>query len=678
MTRKIKKVLVANRGEIAVRIFRTLEKMGIDTVAVFSALDADSYHVRSAGEALKLEGTSLAETYLNVGQIIQLAVQTGADAIHPGYGFLSESPVFAEEVRKAGLVFIGPGEEAIRLMGNKVEARVLVERLGVPVVFGATGKPDELHAQAVNMGFPVLVKAAAGGGGKGMRIVESEEELLDVLESTQREAFTYFGNGEVYLEKYLNNPKHIEVQLIADQQGNTVCLFERECSIQRRYQKIIEEAPSPSVSPLLRKQLMDAAHTIARNIGYVNAGTIEFLLAGDSFYFLEMNTRIQVEHPVTEMIVGVDIVREQLNIAMGMPLSIDQQSIHVNGHAIEARVYAEDPANDFRPSPGRISYYHEPVANGVRVDSAIDGAGIISSEFDPMISKVIVHAGSREQARRKMIKTLSEYAIHGIKTNISYLVDLLQSKEFVEGNTDTGFCKRFAREGASPISSDKSLLPVIAAFFLVGSSCSSTSVGKQASKRFAEDCRYRNLGLWHNMGYWRLMMNPRISIDNQVFVARILSKTGDEIVLDWQGEKVGFRRLRTEKNLIELESEGSGKTIHFSTDDAGNAWMQHMGVVRIVRFKDQINEDEIHTRSHHAGIGGNGSINAPMHGKVVKIHVREDDVVNKGDTLLILESMKMENRILAPGRARVQQISVEAGAIVASNASLVLLEDIVA
>ena len=678
MTRKIKKVVVANRGEIAVRIFRTLQKMGITGVALYSDADADAYHVRFAAEALKLEGKGLSETYLNVRQIVHLAIQAGADAIHPGYGFLSESPAFASAVRKAGLVFIGPGEEAIRLMGNKVEARVMVEELGVPVINGATGQPDELFAQAVSMGFPVLVKAAAGGGGKGMRIVESEGELLDVLETTQREAFNYFGNGEVYIEKYLNNPKHIEVQLMADHHGNMVCLFERECSIQRRYQKIIEEAPSPSVTPSLRKQLMDAAHAIAANIGYVNAGTIEFLVTGDRFWFLEMNTRIQVEHPVTEMITGVDIVQEQLNIAMGLPLSIGQESLQISGHAIEARVYAEDPSHDFRPSPGAITYYREPASHEARVDSAIDSTGMISSEFDPMISKVIVHAGNREQARQKMIQTLMEYAVHGIKTNISYLIDLLQSDAFREGNTDTGFCNRFFSPGIGPISYDnETLLPVIAAFFLVGSSCSSESAGRQLHYRLIDNCRYRNSELWHNLGYWRLLMNPRLRIGNHLVEATVLTKTDSEIVLSSQERRMTFRAVRKEKNLIELETDGIRQTIYFSFDEAGNAWIQHLGATHIVKFETQINEDEVHAKSHHAGIAGNGSVYAPMHGKVIKVHVRQDDIVDKGDTLLILESMKMENRILAPGRARIQQISVAAGDMVASDTSLVLLEDVV-
>ncbi len=678
MTRKIKKVVVANRGEIAVRIFRTLKKMGIAGVALYSDADADSFHVRCAAEAMKLEGNGLSETYLNIHQIVHLAIQAGADAIHPGYGFLSESPAFSAAVRMAGMAFIGPGDEAIRLMGNKVEARIMAEQLGIPVIKGATGVPTELHAQAVQMGFPVLVKAAAGGGGKGMRIVAMEGELQEVLETTQRESFSYFGNGEVYIEKYLTNPRHIEVQLMADQHGNTVCLFERECSIQRRYQKIIEEAPSPSVTPMLRQQLMDAAKNIATSIGYENAGTIEFLVTDNMFYFLEMNTRIQVEHPVTEMITGLDIVEMQLHIAMGMPLPFRQESLKIKGHAIEARVYAEDPINDFRPSPGTITYYREPLGSGVRVDSAIDGPEEISREFDPMISKVIVHAHGRDQARTLLVDALEKYAIHGINTNAAFLRAILHSDAFSNGDTDTGFCNRFSFRGMKMHEHDtEGLLPIIAAFFIVGSQCAYSSHTKSATNNFKDDGRLRPSNLWRHLGYWRLMMNPHLFINDRLVQAQIISNASHEMVLSSKDGSVTFRTIRHENNYLELESDGTRHSIYFSFDKNGHAWIQYLGNNHIVRFKDQINEDEANAKSHHVGINGSGSVKAPMHGKVIKIHVKEEDVVNKGDTLIILESMKMENRIVAPGRARVQQIKVSAGDVVASDTSLVFLSEVI-
>lgn len=676
MTRKISKVLVANRGEIAVRIFKTLHQMGIGSVAIYSDADAGALHMRLARESLRLEGRGLGETYLNIPEIVRLAVQSGADAVHPGYGFLSESAAFSSAVREAGILFIGPGDEAIRLMGNKVEARLRVEKMGIPVIKGLTGTTDALLDSAANTGFPLLVKAAAGGGGKGMRIVWNSSELVDALESAQREAVSYFGNGEVYLEKYLINPRHIEVQLMADHHGQVVCLFERECSVQRRYQKIIEEAPGPAVTDGLREKLMEAARHIAHDIAYVNAGTIEFLVDGEDFYFLEMNTRIQVEHPVTEMITGVDIVKEQLRIASGLPLSFDQNSVQIHGHSIEARVYAEDPSKDFMPSPGNLVFYQEPVAPDIRIDSAMNQTGTVNSEFDPMISKVIAYARTRDAARKKLIGALGNYAIHGVRTNIPFLTDLLNSDEFTRGDTDTGFCSRFIGDGFSFQPPEESELEVIAAAFLfVGSRCKPDSCRPLQQFAGGGNCPPPGTGIWSEAGYWRVSMAPEILIDQLAYRVRVIYKGNGTLVLGNRDLPRQFQLKEIHNNELTFGSDNRYYKVFFSFDQDGRAWIQTTGRVSLVSFAVQLNEDEVNSKSHNTGIEGQENIKAPMHGKVVKILVQEQDVVNKGDALLILESMKIENKILAPGKARVSKIHVTAGDMVAGETSLFVLTE---
>jgi 3-methylcrotonyl-CoA carboxylase alpha subunit len=670
----IKKVLVANRGEIAIRICKTLHKMGIRSVAIYSGKDADARHTAFAHEAYLLHGDGLLSTYLNIDQIIQLARQAGADAIHPGYGFLSESAAFSRAVRQAGLVFIGPGDEAIRLMGNKVEARSLVEKLHVPVAKGAIGQPEDLIALASSIGFPLLVKAAAGGGGKGMRIVNDLHELPDVLETTQREAQSYFGNGEVYIERYLENPKHIEVQLMADEHGHTVCLFERECSIQRRYQKIIEEAPSPSVSPALREKLMDAAKRIATGIGYVNAGTIEFLVTDGSFYFLEMNTRIQVEHPVTEMITGIDLVREQILVASGMPLSFDQESLTMKGHAIEARVYAEDPEQDFLPSPGSVVLYVEPSTPGIRIDSSLSKEGEISREFDPLISKVIAHGNSREEARQNLKQALISYAVHGIKTNLSYLIELLDSELFISGNTDTGFCKHVLPKGPERLLQNQSLqMRLAAAYLYAGTHQKLKTKSMPQGKALSHTRSTRFSDLWDELGYWRLSMTPQLRINGQKVAVNISNRKNGRLLFRANDKQIAVELIKISDEQISIREEDSIYELFFSSQKEGVLWIQTEGYVHEVGFVNQLNEEEINNKSHHAGINGHGTVNAPMHGKIIKVLVKTDEIVDKGDVLLILESMKIENKIISPGRAKVSAISVAAGDVVASNALLVML-----
>ncbi len=509
------KILIANRGEIAVRVIRSAQKLGIYTVAIYSGADEDALHVEMADEAYSLgDSIELSETYLDINKIIKIAKQSQSEAIHPGYGFLAENPEFVAACDKAGIVFIGPNTRSIKLMGNKIASREFVKKIGIPMTEGITGDTKTLLTAAKKIPFPVLVKAAAGGGGKGMRIVHKESELADTIESTSREAKSYFGDGTVFVEKYVVEPRHIEIQVIGDNHGNAIHLFERECSIQRRYQKIIEESPSPTLTHDIRLKMGEAAVKIAKEIGYNNAGTVEFLVDNDlNFYFLEMNTRVQVEHPVTEMVTGIDIVREQILIAAGNKLSLKQDEIKQNGHAIECRIYAEDPSNNFLPSPGDMSFYHEPAGNGIRIDTGITEATTIHSFYDPMISKMIVWGEDREIAREKSIHALKEYVVHGIKTNVSYLVQLLQHKAYINNLITTKYCDEHTEDIVELIHQEKNTIPKhlpITAYLMYS---------------FYKDSLFeksQEYNVWKEIGYWRDLMEVPISLDESLFHCKVL------------------------------------------------------------------------------------------------------------------------------------------------------------
>jgi len=436
-----RRILIANRGEIAVRIMRTCREMGIAAVAVHSEADRSALHVQTADEAIFIGGSEPQESYLNIEKIIAAARKSGAEAIHPGYGFLAENGAFAERCEAEGFRFIGPPAAVIRSLGDKTSARRLMLQGAVPVIPGMTepvGNPADLAGQAREIGYPVLLKAAAGGGGKGMRIVSDPEKLKEAFDEAASEAKNAFGNGDVYLEKYLERPRHVEIQILADTHGHIVHLCERECSLQRRHQKIIEESPSPALGPALREAMGEAAINAARAAGYVNAGTVEFLLdAQGRFYFLEVNTRLQVEHPVTEMVTGIDLVREQIRIAAGEPLAFRQEEIRPRGHAIECRIYAEDPERGFIPSPGEILYLKEPAGPGIRVDSGIYSGFTVPTAYDPILSKLIVHAGDRPGAIERMVRALSEYCVLGVRTPVDFLMEVIRSDPFRSGETHT-------------------------------------------------------------------------------------------------------------------------------------------------------------------------------------------------------------------------------------------------
>ncbi len=471
-----KKALIANRGEIAVRIIRSCRELGVSPVAIFSEVDVDSLHVRLADEAVCVGPAASAQSYLNIPAIIAAAQRTKAAAVHPGYGFLAENADFARAVSDAGLVFIGPTPEAMEIMGSKISARRAAVDAGVPIVPG-TVEPltslDDAKNVAERFGFPVMLKAAAGGGGKGMRLVNSSAELGSAFETARAEAAAAFGDSSLYLEKAVERPRHIEIQIFADTLGNAVHLGERECSIQRRHQKVIEECPSPINDPNLRTRMGEAAKALARAVRYTGAGTVEFLVSDITrdFYFLEMNTRLQVEHPVTELVTGFDLVREQFRVASGEPLSIDQDQIDWHGHAIECRIYAEDPDNNFFPSPGKITFLREPSGPGVRLDSGVDQGAEVSIHYDPMVAKLAVWGSSRAEAIDRLKRALDEYTVSGITTTLPFFRNVVRDEEFLDAKLDTGFISRFmdrnnsrATPPASVIETDLAIVAAAVAY----------------------------------------------------------------------------------------------------------------------------------------------------------------------------------------------------------------------
>jgi acetyl-CoA carboxylase biotin carboxylase subunit len=664
----IKKLLVANRGEIAVRIIKTARRMGIRTVAIYSEIDKNSLHHSFADEAYCIGKSDLSETYLNIPAIIHIAKSSHCNALHPGYGFLSENPTLVKACNEAGIIFVGPEANVMQVMGNKVEARSFVSAIGVPVTKGVSGNTAAILSQVDEIGFPVLVKAAGGGGGKGMRIVGDKESLAAALEAASREATNYFADGTVYIEKYLEEPRHIEFQILGDNFGNVVHLFERECTIQRRYQKIIEEAPSPTLTPELRSRMGDAAVAIGKAINYSGAGTIEFLVDRElNFYFLEMNTRIQVEHPVTELTTGIDIVEEQIFIASGEKLRLNQNDLHQTGHAIECRIYAEDPANNFLPSPGNLSLYQKPEGDFIRVDDAMNEPYQVSSFFDPMIAKLITHGKTREEARFHMIDALQNYGIHGIKNNISYLSAIVQNVNYINNTISTRFCAEHTDTLLKAIENERKatpdLLPVAVA-----------SVCKTRGSNYMDLTQNTVNNVWNSIGYWRIMMQPELEMEGNIYRCHISDLKPNELNARFETENIHIRFEKSESSRkIEIQLNGEPFTVFVSHPEAGQVVVSHNTHTFEVTCKDILPaQAEFNSISTAFGEGGS-NITSPMPGKVIKVAVHQGDLVLKGDLLLVVEAMKMENTILSPADAVVDRITVSAGDLVDNNMTLIHL-----
>lgn len=657
----ISKILIANRGEIARRVIRTAKGMGIATVAIYADEEVNALFVKEATEACSLGNGDLASTYLNVDLIISLAKRYGCDAIHPGYGFLSENAEFAKACKGAGITFIGPEPEAISLMGNKNEARNYVQSLGIPLPPSIkAGSFGEVVAQVLQLKYPLMIKAVAGGGGKGMKIVYSADELQQAWESAQREALAYFGNGELYLEQYIENARHIEVQILGDHHGNVVHLYERECSIQRRHQKIIEEAPSPTLADAVREKLLSTAVHIAKSMHYTGAGTLEFLFDQDmNFYFLEMNTRIQVEHPVTEAITGVDIVKEQIRIAEGKTISFQQEDIRMNGHAIECRVYAEDPFTGFLPSAGEMVVNLLPGHNSIRIDTAYDGAATVSSSFDPMIAKITTHAPERKIAIAQLHQYLKNCAIQGIKTNLEYLNLILADEDFGTNNISTGYCAQKSHELNE------------AYLNLKEQTATEKLIAAILAKEFLSKPEAGNI--WEKLGSWRFPGKRAYKAGERTFETDYQILGNGRISFSVNRQTYKIENVINQEPVLSFLLNNERQSFVVSEVNHGGYFVSVLGLTFQLQRAD-LPDLSVFNGSGKEAFKLNGDhVFSPLNGKVIKLNVKKGDKVKKGELLLIIESMKMENNILSPLEAVVADVMVVHGAQVAGKDLLVKL-----
>ena len=650
----IKKLLVANRGEIARRIMRTAHDMGISTVAIFAEGDARAPFVNEADTAIFLEGRTSTETYLDVEKVINACKRSGADAVHPGYGFLSENEGFAQAIIDAGIKWIGPSPEVIGLMGDKLSAKNLMTEAGVPTLpaIEINDKLDVLKA-ADEIGYPVLVKASAGGGGRGMRIVETKEDLEAAVEGAKREALNSFGDDTVFLEKWLDVSRHVEIQILGDTHGNLVHCFERECSIQRRHQKIIEEAPSPAVTEDIRERMGAAAIAAAKKLGYSSAGTVEFLLSGDEFWFLEVNARLQVEHPVTEEIIGKDLVREQIRVAEGEALSFNQEELSIEGHAIEARLYAENPEKNFLPSPGPVIAWEPSKIGRARFDSGVETGSIITTEFDPMIAKVTVHAPTRREAAARLARVLETTRIQGLTTNRDFLVNTLRTDEYISGDTTTDFIERVNPDRVIP--KDQEALQ---------SAAIAIAIESQAKRRANAKINKRIRGGWRNS----TMPDEELTLEAYGEEIKLRYKSNRDNSFNFSFEETSHVVTVIDSGHGSVEIDIDGQRSQYTLDKIGEEWLVHS------TFCDfEFKELPRYPISSSDDFGG--GLVAPMPGAILSIDIKPGDTVKKGDVLVILEAMKMEHRITAPRDGIVGSVQTKVGEQVENEQLLVTLED---
>jgi len=657
LTKTIQKILIANRGEIARRIMRTCRKMGIATVAVYSDADADMPFVAEADEAVRLGPAPSAESYLRIDKILDAAASTGSDAVHPGYGFLAENAAFADACAEAGVVFIGPTPDAIRAMGSKREAKALVSKAGVPVIPGYDGAdqdPAVLAQKAVEVGFPVLLKASAGGGGKGMKLVREEAGLDDAIASAAREGLSSFGDGTLLVEKYIDDPRHVEIQILGDSHGNLIHLNERECSIQRRHQKVIEEAPSLALDAALRAKMGEAAVRCGEAIGYENAGTVEFILAPDrSFYFLEVNTRLQVEHPVTECMTGLDLVEEQIRVAQGEALRISQDEVRFEGAAFEVRLYAEDPSAGFLPQSGTVVDWDLPSVEGLRVDSGVESGSEVGIHYDPMLAKIITSGETRDVALQRMRRALRSLSVQGLTTNRDFLLRVLDHPAFIAGEIDTHFIERHLEDGLAdePSEVNAQRAAVMAA------------IAEQQQRNVERELVPNVPSGWRNnyhspqwVEYTAGELELRVEyrhVGGDRFTVWLGGEARELSVVSWDPpylvveDEAHRQRARVvfDRDRVFVHSPGFDATLH-----------------RKPRFPDK-----------SLAIPAGGCV-APMPGKVIELRVAEGDTVEAGEVLLIMEAMKMEHTVTAPHEGTVAGVSVAAGDQVDADTLLVVVE----
>ena len=670
------KILIANRGEIACRVIRTARRLGIRTVAVYSDADADAQHVRLADEAVHIGGARPQESYLRGEAIIAVAREAGAQAIHPGYGFLSENADFADAVEAAGIVFIGPKAASMRRMGSKAGAKELMHAAGVPVVPGYTGEdqtPELLQREADAIGYPLMIKAAHGGGGKGMRIVRTSAEFLPNLESCQREAAGAFGRDRVLLERYVERPRHIEIQVFGDSHGNAIHLNERECSAQRRYQKVLEESPSPFLTPELREAMGAAAVLAARAIDYVNAGTVEFIVGQQAdgkpggFYFMEINTRLQVEHPVTECVTGLDLVEWQLRVAAGEPLPLAQDAIAQSGHAIEVRLYAEDPDAGFLPGSGRLERLRLPSPDAhVRIDSGVVEGDTVTIFYDPMIAKLIVHDADRPRALARLREALAQCDIVGPKSNIEFLERLVRHPVVVEATIDTGYLDRHLDEFLPAPNTDPDLLLAATVARLIAQE-------RDAIARAAGS--HDPHSPWAIADGWRLGHGGRRSLAFLHRGERLelhAHGSGGDYRIDRAGASHAVDGARLADQDLSLRIDGRGRRFRIldeRTHDEGGQLIAHDGERRL-----RLEPVAMYRHDRVAGAGGGDRVQAPMPGRVVVVKAAAGDAVAAGQELMVIEAMKMELSLKAPRAGTVADVRAVAGDFVEADAVLVTLD----
>ncbi|RMX63389.1 hypothetical protein KXD40_001577 [Peronospora effusa] len=678
--RSFRKILVANRGEIALRVLRSAQKLNIETVAVYSDADANSQHVKMATEAYRLGPAAASESYLNFPKILEICRLSGAEAVHPGYGFLSENAAFARACQEAGIEFIGPSVKAIEDMGSKSASKDIMIKAGVPVTPGYHGDDQSfatLQREARKIGYPVLIKAVLGGGGKGMRIVDEDKDLQEALDACVREGQASFGDGRVLIEKYLKKPRHVELQIFGDKHGNVIHLFERDCSVQRRHQKVLEEAPAPNMSEALRKKMGDAAVAAAMAVGYVGAGTVEFLLDEDeSFYFMEMNTRLQVEHPVTEMITKQDLVELQLKVAAGQKLPIRQEDLSIHGHALEARIYAENPYNDFLPGSGTLQHLRLPyTSKDVRVDTGIVEGDEVSIFYDPMIAKLIVHGENRQAALDKMIRALHEYQIVGLPTNIEFVTRTVDHATFRKGAVDTSFLNKFGDEVLGSLGAYPPYAKALGAVSLLlleqGIYLPAGNHNGELQSPWLDD------SLSHFRSLETLERKFHLSHDDEkaLVTVKCLSKTTYKVLMNNNGareslsvsgaiDKDGDFKIRVDNRTYKGTAVVHNHDLHLFCNDNSLRY----------EYKFHIPLPSFEPAEGSSDSAVHSKIVAPMPGKIIKVLVKNGDKITADQPLVIMEAMKMEHVIRAPTDGKVQELLCEMDDFVTDGYVLVELE----